>query len=340
MKMPQAYTAQNQDQGSKLREEMAQLRAARAEKAKKHIATMSIVFADKTKESIKNATVYKEGQARKLDIPEARFEKTAAHTVHQSSVEALMSIDGENVAVLDFASFTNPGGGYERGVLAQEEALCSESNLYPILDGCRKIFYDDNKSMRRGGLYTDKSMYVPGVVFGEGNNLKTAGVIVCAAPNKRQALENGRDEIEIEHDLARRVEAVMRIAAVQGVDSLVLGAFGCGVFRNGPNYVVELFKNWLDEHPGVFANVAFAIPGGANFKIFSDVFPEPQKEKQISQAQKDEQDAKDEEKENEDWQQYASSVPSADEDGLDEGSAEEFSKKDWRYKLAQFKNSN
>ena len=338
--MSQASTKRGQDQGSKLREEMAQLRAGRAENAKKHIATMKIVFADKIKESIQNAIVYKEGQARKLDIPEKRFEKTTAQTLHQSSVEALMSIEGEKIAVLNFASFTNPGGGYERGVLAQEEALCSESDLYPILDGCRKIFYDDNKTMRRGGLYTDKSMYVPDVVFGEGNNLKEVGVIVCAAPNKRQALENGRDEIEIEHDLARRVEAIMRIAAVQNIDSLVLGAFGCGVFRNDPNYVVKLFKNWLDEHDGVFNKVVFAIPGGENFKIFSDVFPEAKKEKENTKEAKDKENAEQEENSKErDWEQYASSKPDANQDNDEEDNAGGFSKKDWRYKLAQFKNN-
>lgn len=302
-------------------------RAARAAEAQKHIATMNIVFSEQTKASVAGAVVYKEGAARKLVLPAARFETTRAQTLRQDAARAVVAIEGDKPAVLDFASFTNPGGGYERGAWAQEEALCAASNLYPVLDGCRSIFYDDNRSMRRGGLFTDKCMYLPDVMFGEGNAIKAAGVIVCAAPDRRRALENGRDAIEVDNDLARRVEAVMHVAAAQQVDALVLGAFGCGVFANDAEQVAGLFKKWLDAHPGVFSDVVFAVPGGANFAPFDALFPRIVERVERPVADPDESE------DDEDWQAYATCAATAGAEGEDAAVGRE----DWRRKLASLR---
>lgn len=310
-------------------------RAARAAEAKRHIATMNVVFSEQTKASAAAAVVYKEGAGRALDVPEARFEATRVQTLRMDAVEAVMGIAGEKPAVLDFASFTNPGGGYDRGAWAQEEALCAGSNLFSVLEACTS-FYEGNRSMWRGGLFTDKCMYVPDVMFGEGNAIRPAGVVVCAAPNRKRALENGRDEVEIDHDLARRVECVMRVAAVQGVDGLVLGAFGCGVFSNDPQRVAGLFKEWLDAHPGVFENVVFAVPGGPNAAVFEEAFPriaeaEPQEKKAQAAAGDDEEDGA------EDWRAYAdvgASSGAENGEGGASGDEPDLPKEEWRRKLA------
>ncbi len=312
-------------------------RAARVAQAKRHIATTNVVFAEQTKASAAAATVYKEGAGRVLDVPEARFAATRAQTLRIDAVEAVMGIAGEHPAVLDFASFTNPGGGYERGAWAQEEALCAGSNLFSVLEACKDSFYEGNRSMWRGGLFTDKCMYVPDVMFGEGNAIRPAGVVVCAAPNRARALENGRDEVEIDHDLARRVECVMRVAAAQGVDGLVLGAFGCGVFGNDARRVAGLFGEWLDAHPGVFENVVFAVPGGPNAAAFEEMFPriaeaEPQEKGKQAPSGEDGEDGVD------DWRAYLDAgALSGAEGGEGDGDAPDMPKEEWRRKLAAFK---
>ena len=268
---------------------MAIRKDGRKADAEKHIKTMNAVFANETAQSIAAIREYKDGEARELPVPEAVVETTEIEVRRTDTVSAIYAAKGKVIA-LDFASFTSPGGGYARGAWAQEEALCAESNLYPILASKKESFYDTNRQYNRGGLYTDRSMFVPDVVFARGGSVRKTGIIVTAAPNRIWALENHRDEKEIDADLVNRVETVMAIAADQGCDSLVLGAFGCGVFGNDPVRVAALFKQWLDAHPGVFANVVFAIPGGPNLDTFQDAFDHKEEAAPVEATEEDDED--------------------------------------------------
>ena len=63
-------------------------------------------------------------------------------------------------------------------------------------------------------------------------------------------------------------------ARTKGLD---LGLYLQGIvhgreFPRHPVRVAALFKQWLDAHPGVFAKVVFAIPGGPNLDAFQDAF--------------------------------------------------------------------
>ena len=246
----------------------------RRDAAQMHIADMNLRYFRETQDSVATARLYKPGQASQMPVADARFEATAVEVVDSDTVSAVLAAPCLGVvAALDFASYRNPGGGYAGGSLAQEEAMCSESNLYNVLDQLRGRYYEPNKATINDNLYTDKSLYVNDVVFERGSVVRRADVIVCAAPNMGAALGNGRSVGECQEAMEERVRAVMSIAADNGVDHLVLGAFGCGVFKNDPGHVAGLFKTWLADYPGRFEKVVFAIPaGGANHEAFAEVF--------------------------------------------------------------------
>ncbi|WP_437085688.1 TIGR02452 family protein [Streptomyces sp. enrichment culture] len=169
------------------------------------------------------------------------------------------------VAVLNFASARNPGGGYLRGAKAQEEALCRASALYETL-----LMAPEYYEVHRAGsstFYTDRVIHSPGVpVFRDdrGELLDTpfrAGFLTSPAPNagtiRRQEPERAP---EIPAALARRAERVLETAALHGYRRLVLGAWGCGVFRNDPTEVAEAFHALLTgRFAGVFERVVFGI---------------------------------------------------------------------------------
>lgn len=262
----------------------------RQAEAKKHIALMKSVFSAETDAAIKSAKFYEDGEGRELPIPEPRFEATATEVTTDFMVTALHKHKG-TVALVDPAAFSKPAGGYEEGSFGPEQALCSESNLYPVLSGLKKEYYDKNRGFASGQIYNDHAMYLSDVTFTRNGSIRKAGVVVIAAPNRTRALENHRSPEGIDQALGFRIEALLRIAAANGADTLICNAFGCGALGNDPQQVIGLFKGWLDAHPGVFETVVFAVPR-ASFDAFDAAFgaPKPEEPAVVATTDDDEGD--------------------------------------------------
>ncbi|MFI1281069.1 TIGR02452 family protein [Streptomyces sp. NPDC020858] len=173
--------------------------------------------------------------------------------------------EGVPVAVLNFASARNPGGGYVRGAKAQEEALCRASALYETLLEAPE-YYEVHRA-ERSTFYTDRVIHSPAVpVFRDdrGELLETpfrAGFLTSPAPNAGTIRRQEPERVaEIPGALVRRAELVLEVAALHGYRRLVLGAWGCGVFQNDPAEVAEAFRGLLaGRFAGVFERVVFGV---------------------------------------------------------------------------------
>lgn len=171
------------------------------------------------------------------------------------------------VGVLNFASARNPGGGYLYGAEAQEEALCRGSALHTCLSAVPEFYAEHRKD--RSPFYSDRVIHSPGVpVFrdDEGGWLDEpyrAAFLTCAAPNAGVIAGRWPERsAEVPDVLHRRAERVLEVAAAHGHRSLVLGAWGCGVFRNRPREVAAAFAAALGpggRFAGAFEQVVFAI---------------------------------------------------------------------------------
>ncbi|MFC9679229.1 TIGR02452 family protein [Streptomyces sp. NPDC056948] len=201
-----------------------------------------------------------------VPVPSVRVTETLVEVTGESSLEAARRLGGD-VAVLSFASARNPGGGYLNGAQAQEEALCRASALYTCLLEAR-AYYDHHRA-HRDPFYTDRVIHSPAVpVFRDdrGGLLDepyTAGFLTSPAPNAGVVLRTAPERApELPRALAVRAERVLETAAAHGYRRLVLGAWGCGVFRNDPAQVAGAFRALL-ERGGRFAetfeHVAFGI---------------------------------------------------------------------------------
>ncbi|WP_320774562.1 TIGR02452 family protein [Streptomyces sp. CRN 30] len=213
--------------------------------------------------------------------------RTSFEVTGESSLEAARRLGGD-VAVLNFASARNPGGGYLGGAQAQEEALCRASALYTCLLRARD-FYDHHRA-HRDPFYSDRVVHSPGVpVFRDdrGRLLDepfTAAFLTAAAPNAGVVLRTAPERAaELPSALAVRAERVLETAAAHGHRTLVLGAWGCGVFRNDPARVAGAFRTLLGpggRFASAFAHVAFAVldrtPGAGVRTAFERTFDELQ----------------------------------------------------------------
>lgn len=204
----------------------------------------------------------------------------------QASVKLHRGIPEAKIGILNFASYKTPGGGFMAGAMAQEEAICYCTNLYPALVA-ESGYYEAHKSAGlNGGFYSNSSLLTRDVTvlcrdvddYLDLQDRFTIDVLTCAAPNLRYSIRRGeKDSPIVVKTIRSRIEYLLRVFALHtNLDYLVLGAFGCGVFRNDPTVVAKSFQDVLmHECRGVFRNVVFAIPNSGasanNYRVFSEV---------------------------------------------------------------------
>ncbi|WP_395743193.1 TIGR02452 family protein [Prosthecobacter sp.] len=213
---------------------------------------------------------------------EAKIEVTAESTF--AAMQRLRLQGAARIGCLNFASAKNPGGGFLNGAEAQEEALSRASALYDCLL-CAPDYYARNRA-NHSCIYLDIIIATPEVPFfrdDEGLLLEEpllVSVITAPAPNAGAVMANEPDrKPEVEPALRRRAEMVLHAAALSGVDHLVLGAWGCGVFRNDPRTVARAFADLLQPGrpwSGHFKTITFAVfdptGSGPNLQAFKDQF--------------------------------------------------------------------
>lgn len=204
----------------------------------------------------------------------------------KKSFESALAYRDKKVCVLNFASATNAGGGVVNGSNAQEESLCRCSTLFPCIsdESIVKEFHQRHRNMLHSGemsaLYNDDCIYTPDVVIFKddtvGNNLLSKDkwfkldVVSCAAPNLRERPSNvmnpdsGDKRVvlkpsELLNLHIKRLGRVFEIAKTNGVEVLILGAFGCGAFQNPPTIVAEAFARVLKDYLYDFDTIEFAV---------------------------------------------------------------------------------
>ena len=233
-------------------------------------------------------------------LPEKKFDKTTVTVVRKRSFDAAISAQRKNlearIAVHNFASATNPGGGVKHGSRAQEEALCRCSTLYPVLNTEENFrrFYKVNRE-RNDSLHDDACIYTPKIIICKSDIEKPArlpkdkwelvDVITVAAPNLRERPNNlynpgngkpaqiSDEELFALHE--RRLRHLFTIVAHHGAEIFVTGAFGCGAFKNNPEVVARAYKKILPEFDGCFKEIVFAIycrpQELTNFEVFKKI---------------------------------------------------------------------
>lgn len=217
------------------------------------------------------------GDADKIDLPAPPYTENARVVVSRlRSFEAAARYPGQKVTVLNFASSTSPGGGVENGASAQEECLCRVSILFPCLttQAAWEKFYAPHRAAPNP-LHNDDIIYTKDVVVLKDDDYNVLSspfrvdVITCAAPNLRESPSNrynrnDGDAVHISPEKllelhVKRARKILSAAAANGAEVLILGAFGCGAFRNDPAVVAAAYQQVLPQFLNHFKTVEFAV---------------------------------------------------------------------------------
>lgn len=176
-------------------------------------------------------------------------------------------------AVLNMASSKRKGGGVEKGSVAQEECIFRCSNLFTIPDSYYPIATNEL-------LYTMEASFMRDVKYNWLSSIVKVDVITMPAVNLNKAHidvigEDVDPMKDYENTMLLKIQNILDAAAWQKCENIILGAWGCGVFKNDPKVVAELFNKVLERRRYRFKNIVFAVINdnnsvANNFKIFNE----------------------------------------------------------------------
>jgi uncharacterized protein (TIGR02452 family) len=246
----------------------------------------TVSIKDETEFAVKNTKLF-----RTEDFPET-FELTKNETdtrfevTDETTLEAAKRVckEGEdaNPFILNFASAKNPGGGFLGGAQAQEESLARSSSLYACLSANFAI-YEHNR-MGKSCLYSDWMIYSPRVpVFrnDDGSLIQKpylAAFLTSPAVNAGVVRQKEPENVSLIEPVNReRARKLLWIANRERHQTLVLGAWGCGVFQNEPAMIARIFNDLLKgEFGNCFGRIIMAIYDRTSTKkvytAFTEVF--------------------------------------------------------------------
>lgn len=188
-----------------------------------------------------------------------------------------------NFAILNMASAKRPGGGVAKGAKAQEECLFRSSNLGLLISPHHYPLKDTEF------LYTHQAVFFKDWNYNDTSEGYTADVITCAAVNLNENAKYGYSGKDIQTTdplndpeyimtMNSKVAAIIMSAVPGGANKLILGAWGCGVFKNDPNFVAQCFLDNLniDDRRYYFDEIVFAVINdhnsvANNYEIFKKI---------------------------------------------------------------------
>jgi len=192
--------------------------------------------------------------------------------VSSDTVSAIIALrEHGTVCALNMASYRRPGGGVINGAKAQEECLYRCSNLgtldtnmyYPLSD--EAAVYTKNAVFFKDVNYD----YMPEVI---------CDVVTIAAYNFNEKGLSRLEFTDYEAQTKRKIRFMLKLANENQIDSVVLGAWGCGVFDNDPFEMATMFKEVLigENYASLFKLVRFAVINdhnsvGDNYDVFNKV---------------------------------------------------------------------
>lgn len=226
-------------------------------KIKTHNEQMTKLYAQQIQETVDNTHIYDDQSTLSassfLTYPQLCFTPVDTATAIKNS-----NWQTEKTAALNFADYLEAGGRYLRGSVAQEEALCLESDLYQCLAPFEQTYYQWNNAHINHSLYENRALYSPNILFASPKIYAQMDIITCAAPNYSQAKLSDISYKNACITLRNRTAFVKQIAQKQHVVHLILGAWGAGVFGFKAKDVAQMWYNVFKEKSSI-RKVTFAV---------------------------------------------------------------------------------
>lgn len=221
-----------------------------------------------------------------LDFPKKEYKECKIEVVFDDTADIGYKLlnEGYDPVILNMASHRRPGGGWRKGACAQEESLFYRSTYYLALEDPMKL---NPKSSSYYPLNNFSVIYTPNVHFFRARQLDGYSILsekercflpcIASAALANPELNNGKYFNQDRDIMVEKIKGIFKVALKHSHDAIVVGAYGCGAFKNPPEEVAKIFKEVLQEYKKYFKHIAFAIldyRGSNNYEIFKEIILE------------------------------------------------------------------
>lgn len=228
-----------------------------------------------------SVTFYDSDISKKINFDKLKRYKTEITVVNDDCLKVAEQLvkDGYTPAVINFASFTTPGGGVRKGSRAQEENICRRTNLFESIFRFRVDLAKDYALPVEEKQYplpvNHGAIYSPSITVFRASDKENyefldepfgIDVITIAALKNPGLDSKGHMNAWSKNITKQKIRTMLNLGIYWENDSLVLGAFGCGAFANPPEDVATLFKEVLNEpeYKDKFDKLVFAVLDDGN----------------------------------------------------------------------------
>jgi uncharacterized protein (TIGR02452 family) len=205
-----------------------------------------------------------------ISVPK-EFQNTYIEVLNQDVIKSIYDLHKEiksnKILVLNLASKKKFGGGVKNGAMAQEE----------------EIFRKTDSSLHNGEelypLHLDEFVFTPGVLIVKDqfyNKIDPLGTLSHFDMLAMSALYNpvvvNGNLLHKDYDLTYlKIENIFKYAIYKSYKYLILGALGCGVFKNPPLVIIDIFNICLKKYNGYFERIIFSVKSirDNNFELFN-----------------------------------------------------------------------
>ena len=242
-----------------------ELRKVLFEETKDMVSCMDIEpkvvgFTHYTKETVPTCEKYI-SKSKEYNKSRVIFEKmdtiSAALKHKQNSLE-----DKPEVDFLVFASSKHYGGGIWNGAKAQEEDIFLCTDLFMLKNEVEEEYYPLNGILAVDCHIVSDNNYTPL------DKEVYARAFFAPAPNLNKNMNDPKSDIDFYTRMCNLTEATLDYSSNS---TLILGAWGCGVFKNDPEKVAEMFKKIITLLFEDYKKIVIAILDDEVLNIFKTV---------------------------------------------------------------------
>lgn len=212
--------------------------------------------------------------------------KAQVAVIFQDSVDCAFFLQkqGYNPLLLNMASDITPGGGWRNGALAQEECLFYRSLYHLSLESKKEAYplpnyaciYSPNVYFFRCGQKVNHEL-TPSAIrpwdILDDKDCRSISCIAMPALRRPELTGEGMLTKEDEEITKEKLRGIMKVALIHGHDSVILGAMGCGAFRNPPKHIAKIMHEIIYQYSDCFKKIVIPIldyNGSNNFEIFRE----------------------------------------------------------------------